>query len=190
MSRCTGLFRAVGAASVALLIACGRAPDRRAGGLPSPADALATARPAVSPSCYEGHDGPIAVTVCDMADPAWLRELRAGRWLPPRERALRAKSPLCYGRADSAAMDRASAAAKQRNSYIIPHFDTQHLVVGWDLLDVDQRLALLSLDLDDRWGLFYSDTAATNARAVRASLQRFLEAQGPIEQRARSLYPP
>lgn len=169
------------AATVALVGACKP--------IPNVAEVDTTAPAAVEPSCYEGHDGSIAVTFCAVTDQALLQNLRGGRWLPPGARALRAKSPLRYGSDDNASRERASARAKLHNSYMIPHYDSQNAVVGWDLFDAERRLAMLMLDVDERWVLVYADTQATSASLVRASLQRFLDAPDPIETRAEKLYP-
>jgi hypothetical protein len=178
MDRST-LRRRVAALAFALTVACGPVPEASRA---VPVDA--------EPHCHEGHDGPVSVTICDVTDPGLLHELRAGRWLPSKVRALRAKSPLIYGRADSAAMDALSVEAKKHGSYIVPHFDMQHSIRGWDLYDAERHIAILSLDLDDRWVLVYSQIDATNDRPVLASLQRFLGPSIPIANRAQILYPP
>jgi hypothetical protein len=167
-------------ASLLWVLACRRLPD---------ISDLDTVRPDPEPFCYEGHDGTVAVWFCEVTDGNLLQNLRAGRWLPPRARILRARSPLRYGNDDTAA-DRASMLAKQHDSYIFPHYDTKHRIAGWDLYDRDARLAMLSLDLDDRWGLVFAETNAVNGHMVRTSLQRFLDAPDPIASRARTLFPP
>jgi len=172
------LRRSIACLSLATSIACGRLPDFSNADIDLPAE----------PPCYEGHDGPVAVTICEVTDRKLLADFRAERWLPRQIRPLRAKSALRHGSEQSASLEIASLRAKSHHSYLIPHFDVRYPISGWDLYDVDERIALLSLVFDERWVMTYSETAATSAARVRRSLKRFLEAPDPIATRAQVLY--
>lgn len=179
MSHCCTWLRAVAGASLALVAACEPIPNVVDMDKPPPS---------TEPSCFEGHDGTIAVTFCEEVDQALLQNFLAERWLPPTVRNLRAQSALHYGSDDRAALERASMRARLHNSYLIPHDDSQRDVAGWDLFDSEQRLAMLLLDLEERSVLVYADVHATSTEAVSASLRRFLDAPEPIATRAQKLY--
>jgi len=145
-------------------------------------------KPHAEPACFEGHDGSVTVEVCEATDSALIEDERAGRWLPARARELRARTVIQYGSDENVARERRSVSSKRLRAYLIPHFDPERAVAGWDLFDEDGRIAILSLDLDDHWLLVYSQYPAVNGHDVRVSLERFLSSAEPIATRARALY--
>jgi len=166
--------------ALCFLSACGRVPR-----IADFDDGL----PRAEPACYEAQDATVTVTICEAPDAGLIDDLKAGRWLPRSARALRARTVIQYGNDESAARERMSASSKRDRAYVIPHFDPEHSVAGWDLFDEDARIAILALELDEHWVLVYSQFPAANGHEARASLQRFLDSSDPIASRAQKLYP-
>jgi hypothetical protein len=166
------------AATVLLLLGlfppCGKPPQHRY----DDATELLTAAPA-GLACVRARQGPVMALACDTAGaPRALEDFRELRWLPAREGRLWRRARVRYGIHPDPARQRVLERSRRAGSVYDPIVDLERELQGWRIHDVERRIALLLVTLDDRYILALSQEDARGTAELEAALAK-LSAAGP-----------